>query len=92
MSENELSTKDRIKRILPTAVLDVALPSLDVYSDLSLIIGWLVNIDAKNYALMMTVPVLLQFLSSIYKWYQIDDPKTKKWSWILVIFQCWPQF
>ena len=96
LSENELSMKDRIQRILPSIILDVALPSLDVYSDISLIIGWLRwnpwGSREYNYGLMMIVPVLLQILSSIYKWYQIDDPKTKKWSWILVIFQCWPQF
>ena len=96
LSENELSMKDRIQRILPSIILDVALPSLDVYSDISLIIGWLRwnpwGSREYNYGLMMIVPVLLQILSSIYKWYQIDDPKTKKWSWILVIYQCWPQF
>ena len=40
----------------------------------------------------MTVPVLLQFISTVYKWYQIDKRDTKKWSWISVLPQCWPQF
>ena len=67
------------------------MPSFDVYSDMSLIIGWFLT-GHPIYALTMTVPISLQFLSSIYKWYQIDSPKTKKWSWILVILQFWPQF
>ena len=40
----------------------------------------------------MAVPVLLQFFSTVYKWYHVDKTETKMWSWIFLILQCWPQF
>merc|ERR1711963_71864 len=89
--EKQTSMKSRIQRILPSVIFDVGLPSLDVYSDVSLIIGWFLA-GHPIYAWTMTVPVLLQFLSTAYKWYYVDKPDTKRWSWILLLLQCWPQF
>ena len=40
----------------------------------------------------MTIPLILQFASTIYKWIQIEKPKNKKWSWILLLLQVWPQW
>lgn len=80
-----------IKRIAPSFIFDVALPSLDVYSDLSLIIPWYWNGHYK-YAASMTAPLLLQFSSTAYKWFQLENPKSKKWSWIVLLLQCWPQW
>ena len=77
---NEKSKTSLFKRILPVALFDVGLPSLDVYSDLSLIIGWFIS-GNPIYALAMCVPFLLQNLSTIYKWYEIEKPESKKWSW-----------
>ena len=39
----------------------------------------------------MTVPLLLQFVSTIYKWIRIEKYEDKKWSWIFLILQLWPQ-
>ena len=39
----------------------------------------------------MTVPLLLQFVSTIYKWTKIEKHRDKKWSWIFLILQLWPQ-
>ena len=86
---NECS--DGIKRIAPSFVLDVILPSLDVYSDISLITGWYLN-GHFDYAISMTVPILLQFLSTIYKWVNLEKRQNKKWSWSLLFLQFWPQW
>ena len=40
----------------------------------------------------MCVPLFLQNLATIYKWYEIEKPESKKWSWLLLLGQCWPQF
>ena len=39
----------------------------------------------------MTVPLLLSFLSITYKWYRIEEPQDKRWSWVFLLLQCWPQ-
>ena len=80
-----------IKRILPSFLFNVLLPTLDVYSDLSLIIPWYLANHWK-YALSMTLPLVLQFASTIYKWFQFECPKQKRWTWILLLLQLWPQW
>ena len=79
-----------IKRISPSFILDVALPSIDVYSDFSLIAGWIWR-QHWTYAISMSVPLLLQFLATIYKWFKLEKRENKKWSWPLLLFQFWPQ-
>ena len=80
-----------IKRVLPSFLFNVLLPTLDVYSDLSLIIPWFLANHWK-YALSMTLPLVLQFASTIYKWFQFECPKQKRWTWILLFLQLWPQW
>ena len=40
----------------------------------------------------MSIPVFLQFLSTIQKWVRLEKEENKKWSWLLLLFQCWPQW
>ena len=90
-SPNSSRCSDGMKRIAPSIVTDVFLPTLDVYSDLSLIFGWLFGGHWK-YAISMSIPVLLQFLFTIQKWIRLEKPESKKWSWLLLLLQCWPQW
>jgi len=80
-----------IKRIAPSFLFDVILPSADVYSDLSLIIPWYWNSHFK-YAASMTAPLLFQFASTVYKWFRLEKRESKKWSWPILMLQFWPQW
>ena len=40
----------------------------------------------------MTFPLLLQFLSTTYKWVQMEEKRNKRWSWIPLVLQFWPQW
>ena len=40
----------------------------------------------------MTGPLLLQFASTVYKWFQLEKRESKKWSWPILMFQFWPQW
>ena len=64
---------------------------MDLCSDLSLIIPWYWNGHLK-YAASMTTPLLLQFLSTAYKWFQLEKRECKKWTWTILLLQCWPQW
>ena len=90
-NSNSSGCYEGIKRIVPSFILDVTLPSMDVYSDFSLVVGWYLNGHFK-YAISMTVPILLQFLSTIYKWVRLEKRKNKIWSWPILILQFWPQW
>ena len=80
-----------MKRIVPFFIFNVALPSLDVYSDLSLVIPWYWNGHWK-YAASMTVPLCFQFVSTFYKWLRFEKRVSKKWSFAMLLLQCWPQW
>ena len=80
-----------VQRVAPSFVFDVALPSLDVYSDVSLTLGWYCNGHWK-YATSMTIPLVLQFASTIYKWVRLEKGEHKKWTWIALVLQFWPQW
>ena len=45
-----------------------------------------------KYAISMTFPIFLQFLSICYKWFRLEKRENKRWSWILLILQFWPQW
>ena len=83
---NSSGCYEGIKRIVPSFILDVTLPSMDVYADFSLVAGWYLSGHFK-YAISMTVPILLQFLSTIYKWVRLEKRKHKIWSWPILMLQ-----
>ena len=78
------------KEALPPFLFDVGLPTADVYSDLNLIIPWYIHGDVI-YAGAMTIPLMMQFLSTIYKWRKLEKRNDKRWSWIFLVLQLWPQ-
>ena len=92
--ENDHESKicsNGIKAIAPSFIFDVALPSIDVYSDFSLILGWYWNRHWK-YAISMSIPLLVQFFFTIYKWCRLEKKENKKWSWPILLLQFWPQW
>ena len=90
-SSNEKGWSSGINKIGPYFIFDVILPSADVYSDLSLVIPWYCNGHYK-YAIGMTLPLFAQFLSTTYKWFRLEKWESKRWSWIILLLQCWPQW
>ena len=72
-------------------IFDVVVPTVDVYSDLSLIITWYMQGHWK-YASAMLIPVLLNFLATCYTWWRLEKKKDKKLTWILLVAQVWPQY
>ena len=40
----------------------------------------------------MTVPMVLNYLFTTYKWWSMEKASDKKWSWILVMLQLWQQW
>ena len=84
-----LVTEYKKSEWLTIILVDVIFPTWDVFSDLSLIINWLWN-SHGTYALCVSIPLLSKFLFICYKWYMLE--KRKKWTWILLFAQIWPQW
>ena len=40
----------------------------------------------------MSIPVLLQFFFTVYKWCRLEKKENKKWSWPILLLQFWPQW
>ena len=80
-----------IKDIFPTLVLDVAVPTADQVSDLSLIVKWYAE-DHPKYATAMLIPFLLNVCSNFYHWWKWDSSFEKRFTWLLVLFQLWPVY
>ena len=67
------------------------MPTFDVYSDFSLLLAWIWNLHWR-FAIGMSIPVVLQFVSTIYKWIRLEKTNSKRWTWIPLILQFWPQW
>ena len=70
---------------------EVVLPTVDVYSDASLVIPWYYAGHYK-YAIAMSVPAVLNYAFSAYKWWSMEKKPEKKWTWALLLIQFWQQF
>jgi hypothetical protein len=84
-----LSTKQKIKEMMLLIVFNVLLPSLDVYSDIALIVKF-ISSDHYNWAGLLIVPFTLNYLLTWGVWWRLD--KMKKKYWIAVALACYPQF
>ena len=77
------------KDIILLLVLNITLPTFDVYSDLYLIIRLFINGHPK-YAGSLLTPFLLNYVLTWLLWWRMD--KRKLLSWIPVLLCCYPQY
>jgi len=84
-----LNTTNRIKESVTILLLNVILPTFDIYSDLYLI-GKLLYNGHPKWSVLLLVPFLLNYFLTWFLWWRID--KTKKLSWVFVVISWYPQF
>ena len=70
---------------------EVVLPTVDAYSDATLVIPWYYAGHYK-FAIAMTVPGVLNYAFTAYKWWSMEKRAEKKWTWALLLIQFWQQF
>ena len=66
-------------------------PSWDVYTDLAFTIQ-MIKDGNPLYAVSSVVPQLINIFFTFFSWRKWEQENTKRWSWVLVSLQCWPQF
>ena len=79
--------------ILQHTVFDVALPTVDTYSDINFAVAAF-STGNVGIGFLMTTPVVINFLLSVCKWKttSFDDKKEKRFSWLFLILNFWPQY
>ena len=65
-------------------------PSWDVYSDLAFTVQMFKDGDPLS-GISMMVPQLTNIVFALFAWNKWENKEDRRWSWILVIFQFWPQ-
>jgi len=80
---------DIIKQSVTVLLLNIVLPTIDIYSDLYLIVKLLYN-GHPVWSVLLLVPFLLNYFLTWFLWWRID--KTKHTSWVYVALSWYPQF
>ena len=83
--------KDNLGSIIMLVLLSMITTSWDVYSDWAVTIQ-LFLLGDPLYAISLMIPQLCNIIFTFFIWKKLEKKKTKRWSWLLVITQCWPQF
>ena len=86
-----ISTKKALTNILPVLILNIGLPTLDVFSDV-LLICTLYQSGHLLYASALLTPLLLNFLFTSFSWWTLETRNEQRWTWILLLCQIWPQY
>ena len=79
---------DPFKEIFLLALLNIVLPSADVYSDLALVTKLYHN-DHPKYASLLLGPFLVNYTLCWIAWFTTE--KQKKFTWISALLGCYPQ-
>ena len=82
--------KQHAMDIILIILLSIMLPTWDVFSDLGLTLRLALQGDVY-FALSMLAPQLLNIGMTAVLWLRIEPVEYRRWSWILVALQIWPQ-
>ena len=82
---------ETVKEVRGLVVSCILVPSWDVYSDWALTLQ-LLHQGNPLYALALLVPQLTNIFFTFFIWRSVEREPDKRWSWVLVILQCWPQY
>ena len=77
--------------VFSTALFNVSLPLLDMLTDIMLIMKWYM-LGHWKFSTAISVPILLNYLFSLYTWWRMEDKVEKKWSWIFAFFAVWKEY
>ena len=83
--------KETIREVRSLLVSCIIMPSWDVYSDWALTVQ-LIHQGYPYYALALLVPQCINIFFTFFMWRSLERTPARRWSWVLVILQCWPQF
>jgi len=78
--------------ILCLLLFGVILTSLDIYILDVLTVRKFLKEEHYKFAVMFALPMLVHSILIGIFWWKNEEESTKKWTWILVVLQCYPQY
>ena len=100
-NESQITVWTKIKTIVTMLVFNILLPTLDIYSDLSLIIKLYIGtpcdhcevVNHPKFATALLIPFLLNYTLSFITWYNLNEnSEQKKHTFIFPLLNIYPQY
>ena len=90
VAEDEILFPDAITPSMMLIIFNIILPTTDIFLDMALVQKLLVN-GHWVAAVFVTAGILTNFLFTSLAWWRMESAHQKKWSWIFLALQLWPQ-
>ena len=87
--EEEL-LRDSVTPSIKLFVFNIVLPTVDIFLDITLILKLFKNGFWGSGTIIVT-GIVTNFIFTSLAWWRMESPNQKKWSWIFLLLQLWPQ-
>ena len=81
--------EDVVTPVLKLLIFNLLLPCIDIFFDARLILS--LHPQYLGCLLVIVAGLLLHFIFTCFTWWRLEPRAQKKWSWIFLILQIWPQ-
>ena len=89
-AEEEVLLQDSITPSITLFLFNIILPTIDTFLDIALVHKLFLN-GYWGCGVSVTAGILTNFLFTSLAWWRLEPVKQKKWSWIFLVLQLWPQ-
>ena len=90
VATGEVLLPDAITPSLKLLIFNIVLPTIDIFLDTALVQKLFLN-GYWGSGAFVTAGILTNFLFTSIAWWRMESAKQKKWSWIFLMLQLWPQ-
>ena len=80
---------DVVTPALKLLVFNILMPCVDIYTDASLMVR--LHPQFWGCILVIVSGLLLHFVFTCFAWWRLEPRAQKRWSWIFLLLQIWPQ-
>ena len=88
--EEEVLLPDSVTPAIQLFLFNVILPTIDIFLDIALVKKLFLN-GYLGSGLFVTGGIVTNFLFTSLAWWRLEPGSQKKWSWIFLALQLWPQ-
>ena len=90
LAKDEVLLPDLVTPSMTLVLFNVILPTIDMCLDTALVQKLFLN-GYWGSSVIVTTGILTNFLFSSLAWWRLEPAGQKKWSWIFLVLQLWPQ-